>query len=124
MYQLSKEVTFDAAHYIPGHKGKCAALHGHRWEVEVDLRVENLPEDGMVADFGIIKKIIHEFDHTNLNNILPFSNNAFPPTAENIARHLSDLMLECWPARFDFVSVSVTESEGSTVTYIPPSMDL
>ena len=124
MYQLTKEVTFDAAHCIPGHKGKCAMMHGHRWEVEVDLRVEKLPEDGMVADFGIIKELIHKLDHTYLNNSLPFSNEDCPPTAENIARYISDLVLERWPGRFEFVAVSVTESPGSTVTYVSPSMDL
>jgi 6-pyruvoyltetrahydropterin/6-carboxytetrahydropterin synthase len=81
---------FDAAHFLPGYNGPCSRLHGHRWEVEIEVfgMVDN--ETGMIMDFKEIKE--------NLKKILPdhlFLNEHWPdiiPTAENIARKLfSDL---------------------------------
>ena len=62
MFILTKQVKIDAAHFLPEHKGKCKDLHGHTWEVEVELRMEHLEaEDGMVADFGELKKLVEQF---------------------------------------------------------------
>ncbi len=33
--RLQYRFHFDAAHQLPNYSGKCANLHGHRWEVEV-----------------------------------------------------------------------------------------
>ena len=35
MFEVVKEVTFDAAHYIPNYDGPCGRMHGHRWKVIV-----------------------------------------------------------------------------------------
>ena len=35
---IGKTFTFEAAHWLPGHTGKCNALHGHTWTVEVELK--------------------------------------------------------------------------------------
>ena len=31
MYKLKTESSFDAAHFVTDHHGKCENLHGHRW---------------------------------------------------------------------------------------------
>ena len=65
------EITFAAAHYIPGH-GKCGGIHGHTYFVRdlvVSARARSGPwyritTDGMLLDFGIIKKYFEEeWDH-------------------------------------------------------------
>ncbi len=35
---LTKTFHFEAAHHLPGHRGKCARLHGHSYRLEVTLR--------------------------------------------------------------------------------------
>ena len=61
------EITFSAAHYIPGHK-KCGGIHGHTYYVR-DLTIElpvndTLDEMGMSIDFGRIKEYFKQsWDH-------------------------------------------------------------
>lgn len=77
--------TFDAAHFLPGHPGKCARMHGHTYRVEftVERRGGVDPETGMVLDFGdldaIAQQVLSRFDHHLLNDSFD------RPTAEVIA---------------------------------------
>lgn len=72
--------TFSAAHSIPGHR-KCGKVHGHNFEVSVE--VEGELRNGMVMDFFDLKKMLREIleklDHTFINEIIT------NPTSENIA---------------------------------------
>lgn len=82
----TKRATFDAAHFLPGHPGKCARFHGHTYTVEVTVRREDGRHDletGMVADFGdlseLLRGILAGYDHGVLNDSLA------NPTAEVLA---------------------------------------
>lgn len=63
-----KEITFDAAHYIPGYRGKCAGIHGHTYYIR-DLSisfafVDTLSKRGIAIDFKKIKGYFDdEWDH-------------------------------------------------------------
>ena len=48
---VSKRVSFDAAHFLPGYVGKCSQMHGHHWIVELAVAGEVNLETGMVIDF-------------------------------------------------------------------------
>lgn len=85
---VTKIVTFDAAHSLPLHEGKCRGLHGHTYRLEVTagggLQCEG-PAAGMVVDFAAMQEIIDQvvtgpLDHTYLNEVLDVV-----PTAEAIA---------------------------------------
>jgi len=75
-YRIGKLYTFDAAHQLSSHKGKCANLHGHTYTVEVivesDVLCPSGSSEGMVLDYGdmdaVIKPIIEEMDHAFLTN--------------------------------------------------------
>ncbi len=58
------EITFSAAHYIPGHK-TCSGIHGHTYFVRnLEIEVETIDDIGMSVDFGIIKKYFKDWwDH-------------------------------------------------------------
>lgn len=83
--KIGLSMEFDAAHHLPLHKGRCSQIHGHTYKVEVVLQ-GSVGEDGMVMDFydlkRVVKKVIDELDHTNLNSVLE------NPTAETIASHI------------------------------------
>lgn len=108
--RIGKRFTFEAAHQLPWHDGKCHNLHGHSYVLEVvveggvvgdgidgkgkpdsySLTGEPIyrPDTGMVADFSLISQIvkpyIEEFlDHKNLNDLME------NPTAENILSYLA-----------------------------------
>lgn len=56
-----KELTFSAAHYLPGHS-KCGCIHGHTYFVR-DLVIEYDNKKGFL-DIGDIKAVVLNFDHT------------------------------------------------------------
>lgn len=80
---ITKVFTFDAAHQLPWHQGKCRNLHGHTYKLEVTVRGP-INEDGVVADFADVgttvkETLIKKYDHQYLND--HFDN----PTAELLA---------------------------------------
>lgn len=63
--RVCKIFTFDSAHQLIGHKGKCANVHGHTYKLEVVIYGPiqgpgNPTEEGFVIDFGDLKKIVKE----------------------------------------------------------------
>ena len=71
MYRLRTESTFDSAHFLFGHKGKCRNIHGHTWRAVAEVCAEELRTDssdrGMVVDFADLKAdlkaLCDELDH-------------------------------------------------------------
>lgn len=90
MFQVSVQAHFDAAHFIRNYDGKCANLHGHRWNVEVCIEGQELDNLGMLIDFSKVKRavklIINELDHRLLNDLPSFGDQGVNPTAENVAK--------------------------------------
>lgn len=73
--QISKDFgTFDAAHQLPLHDGKCANLHGHTYRVEATfsglIETGANPQQGMVVDFGVVKDIYKRRVETRLDHSL------------------------------------------------------
>ena len=63
--EITRRLEFDAGHRIPHHGGHCRHIHGHRYVIEVTvlgdvLNHQGHSDDGMVLDFGDIKKITNE----------------------------------------------------------------
>jgi 6-pyruvoyltetrahydropterin/6-carboxytetrahydropterin synthase len=108
MYTLIVRASFEAAHCIPGHTGKCARLHGHSYRVEAEFRGSELDDLGMVHDFTHLRDALRRIlpDHTYLNDLMDQ-----PTTAENIARWLFD-QLQAIPLPVSAVTVWETEHYG------------
>lgn len=54
---LYNRINFSAAHFIPSIE-KCSRLHGHDYAVSIEIEGE--PIDGILIDYGIVKKAIRE----------------------------------------------------------------
>ena len=122
MYQVSVEQHFDAAHFLRGYRGKCEAVHGHRFRVVVRVRAHGVDKLGMAYDFAELKKhlgnILSRLDHTCLNDLAPFDR--INPSSENIAATIYDelhTMLAGTPV--SLACVEVWESPQSGVAYSP-----
>lgn len=109
----TKEITFDAAHRLSFHRGKCYNLHGHTYKLCLTLACEALEKD-MVLDFYEIKKIlngvIERYDHTTMlyegdeKNRKLFDTMSklglrvlllpYEPTVENMAKHFMKFLQE------------------------------
>jgi 6-pyruvoyltetrahydropterin/6-carboxytetrahydropterin synthase len=84
MYSITKEFTFDSAHYLRNYAGKCANMHGHTYRVIVTIEGDRLDPLGMLVDFSTVKGLVtHPFDHLLLNEVEPFTE--INPTAEHMA---------------------------------------
>jgi len=122
--RLTSKFEIDSSHYLRNYDGKCSELHGHRWVVEVtvesitDNADESLDNTGMLLDFGVIKSIISEYDHENLNDMPEFVD--INPTAENLAIVLAEaltyeIVMRGIPAKV--ISVKVWETPTNSVEF-------
>lgn len=76
--RITKEFSFEMAHALKHYSGKCENIHGHTYHLSVTVKgpvvtVADAPNDGMVMDFGDLKKIVQErildvFDHALVLN--------------------------------------------------------
>jgi len=112
---VSVTSTFDAAHHLPGYKGKCRNVHGHTYTVRLSVYGQLNQKSGMVYDMSYLKTLLNSlletYDHHNLNDFIK------NPTAENIAYALlrriqqnlvgdGSLQLRVWETPDCFVEVS------------------
>ncbi len=44
MFKIAKEFSFDMAHMLDGHDGKCQNLHGHTYKLQVEVAGELFQE--------------------------------------------------------------------------------
>lgn len=116
MYSLKTEHSFDSAHFLSGYKGKCSNIHGHRWQVVIEIMNDEVEKEGqtrgMIVDFGTLKEDVRcevdYFDHSLiiergtlkektmealLDEGFKIINVDFRPTAENFAKYFYDKFL-------------------------------
>ncbi len=101
---------FQAAHFLMEYKGKCEKIHGHTFQVEVAIEIQELDSAGLGIDFTVIKQKLTAAlpDHTLLNEVYDFN-----PSAENLARRLFIELKKSFPVK----EVTVWESEDAAATY-------
>ncbi|QIM62637.1 6-carboxytetrahydropterin synthase QueD [Pasteurellaceae bacterium Orientalotternb1] len=116
MFKIAKEFSFDMAHMLDGHDGKCKNLHGHTYTLQVEIAGElhtSGAKSGMVMDYSDLKTIVKthildKMDHAfiydstserecqvaNLLNSLNSKTFAIPArtTAEQMAKYMFDTL--------------------------------
>jgi 6-pyruvoyltetrahydropterin/6-carboxytetrahydropterin synthase len=118
MIRVCKIMEFEAAHFIPGHKGKCKDLHGHSYKLEVVVQGEPDIENHITMDFSDLKDIMKEivddwFDHKMLNDKFIFS------TAEYLVGFIGAAVAVKLPKGVLLCSVKLWETSTSWAEYIP-----
>jgi len=137
MYILKAEHSFDSAHFLSGYVGKCSNIHGHRWNVYVEVQSETLIRggqlDGMVIDFGDlktdVKSMVDSYDHAlivqkgsmrelTLNCIKQDGFKVievnFRPTAENFSAFFFKLMKD---KGYNVKTTTVYETPTNSASY-------
>lgn len=109
MFAVTREFHFCYGHRLLNYNGKCAHPHGHNGRVEITLESETLDERGMVFDFGELKALVNDWLDENLDHKMvlaeedplvpvlaemdePMFLMKCPPTAENFAKLIFDLV--------------------------------
>ncbi len=82
--------TFEAAHRLAWHPGRCRNLHGHSYRLDVSVEGP-LDDNGVVLDFDTLQavvrsQVIDAWDHHDLNEVLD------NPTAELLAHRAWELL--------------------------------
>ncbi|MBO9997956.1 MAG: 6-carboxytetrahydropterin synthase [Cyanobacteria bacterium SID2] len=103
--------------------GKCAHPHGHghNYHVEVTVKGEIDRRTGMLVDLGQLMQLIDDrvaepFDHTFLNEDIPYFKNVVP-TNENFAIYIRDLLQDpIHELGAELHQVKLIESPGNTCT--------
>lgn len=124
MFEVKVRNHFSAAHRILEHKGKCANLHGHNWNVEVTVRSETLDRIGMSIDFSdvksALKSVLEPLDHVYLNELPQFSTVEKNPTAEMVAKYIFDELkgrLRDMAPHATLYQVELYETDTCSATY-------
>lgn len=139
MLKVAKEFSFDMAHLLDGHDGKCQNLHGHTYKLQVIVSGEtedNGAKKGMVIDFADLQRAVNELiispmDHafiydqssereTKIAQLLQQLNSktfALPvrSTAENLAQFIFQRLKE--NVGFHLHSVRLWETPTSFAEY-------
>ena len=120
MHRIKIISHFSGAHSLRHYKGKCEALHGHNWKVEVVVAAANLNAAGMVMDFSELKKItkdiLGDLDHKHLNELDYFKKHN--PSSEQICRYIFDRLEATITAKNCILyEVRVWETENSCAAY-------
>ncbi|NCC23739.1 MAG: 6-carboxytetrahydropterin synthase QueD [Deltaproteobacteria bacterium] len=120
-WTLTVAGEFSASHQLRHYEGKCEALHGHNFGVEVAVSGTRLnPKTGILLDFKTLKAMLGEvlslLDHRHLNELPEFTE--INPSSETLARFIYEALaskVQGLAVRLEYVSVS--EKAGSTATF-------
>ncbi|MCT4203594.1 6-carboxytetrahydropterin synthase [Elizabethkingia anophelis] len=138
MIRITKIFTFETAHVLYNYDGKCKNMHGHSYKLFVTVKgkpVNDLgnPKNGMVVDFGDIKKIVNEevvdiWDHAvlinansphkELGNELEGRGHkviycSFQPTCENMLYEIAAKVQAKLPSDISLAYLKLHETENS-----------
>ena len=110
---VARDFTFEAAHHLPDHPGKCRNVHGHSYRLRVVCDAPVDPTTGLAIDFAEVKRIVNEhvldqLDHADLNAIFPI------PSAELIAIWIWDRLQQ---AGLPMAEVHLGETALCSVIY-------
>jgi 6-pyruvoyltetrahydropterin/6-carboxytetrahydropterin synthase len=123
MFEVTIEESFAAGHALRNYRGKCENVHGHNYRCHVTIEGRQLDEIGLLVDFVALKKVVHtvldRMDHQWLNDLPPFD--AINPSAENMAKHIYDQVVEGLKDKLEVRvgSVRLWETDLASATYRP-----
>lgn len=130
------------AHALMGYDGPCRNVHGHSYELKVTVKGRpvaeaNHPKQGMVMDFGDLKRIVRSeivevFDHALvLNNQMPQHLTAklsesfekiillgYQPTSELMVIDFAKRIKAQLPGNLELVSVLLRETATSYAEWL------
>lgn len=133
--RVTKQFHFEMAHALLDYDGPCKNIHGHSYQLNVTVKGKvktntSDSDEGMVVDFGVIKKIVKDmvvdvFDHALVLNEkakIDVSNFEFmnklirvpyQPTCENMLIHFAKTIQDHLPNHIKLHSLFLRETNTS-----------
>ncbi len=133
--RVTKQFHFEMAHALLNYDGPCKNIHGHSYQLNVTVKGKvktntNDSDEGMVVDFGVIKKVVKDlvvdvYDHALVLNEkanidvsqFQFMNKLirvpYQPTCENMLVHFASLLKHKLPKDIILHSLFLRETNTS-----------
>jgi len=140
--RITKEFHFEMAHALWNYDGKCKNIHGHSYKLFVTVKGEpiediNNPKNGMVMDFGDLKKIVNnhiidKHDHAiAINKNTPHAKlfesehsfdlieyKDYQPTCEKMVEDFVEIIKKELPKNVELVSIKLYETATSFAEWL------
>jgi len=141
--KITKQFSFEMAHALRNYDGLCRNIHGHSYKMDITLagqplHDENSPKNGMVMDFGDLKRLVNEeiislLDHALVLNAKTDSQLVdalkqhyekivtveFQPTTENLLGYIAGKLQKRLPETVALACVRLRETDTSYAEWIP-----
>ena len=135
--KITKQFSFEMAHALRNYDGLCRNIHGHSYKMDITLsgqplHDDNSPKNGMVMDFGDLKKLVNEevislLDHALVLNAKTDSELIdtlkqhyekiviveYQPTTENLLDFIATKIKKRLPENVKLCCVRLRETETS-----------
>ena len=135
--KITKQFSFEMAHALRNYDGLCRNIHGHSYKMDITLagqplHDESSPKNGMVMDFGDLKRLVNEeiislLDHalvlnaktdTQLIEVLKQNYEKivtveFQPTTENLLNFIAEKIKTKLPGGLKLTCVRLRETDTS-----------
>ena len=135
--KITKQFSFEMAHALRNYDGLCRNIHGHSYKMDITLagkplQDESSPKNGMVMDFGDLKRLVNEeiislLDHALVLNaktdnqlIEVLKQNyekivtvEFQPTTENLLNFIAEKIQARLPNAVKLNCVRLRETDTS-----------
>lgn len=141
--KITKQFSFEMAHALRNYDGLCRNIHGHSYKMDITLagqplHDESSPKNGMVMDFGDLKRLVNEevislLDHalvlnakTDAQLVEVLKQNYekivivdFQPTTENLLNFIAGKIQSRLPNDVKLSCVRLRETDTSYAEWIP-----
>ena len=135
--KITKQFSFEMAHALRNYDGLCRNIHGHSYKMDITLagqplHDESSPKNGMVMDFGDLKRLVNEevislLDHalvlnakTDAQLVEVLKQNYekivivdFQPTTENLLNFIAEKIQSRLPNNLKLNCVRLRETDTS-----------
>jgi 6-pyruvoyltetrahydropterin/6-carboxytetrahydropterin synthase len=134
--RVTRQFDFEMAHALQHYDGPCRNLHGHSYRLFVTVAGEPLnegrnPKNGMVIDFGDLKRMVKDMIVNDLDHAVMISHEvpldqlkdidmlkklhvvAYQPTCENMVIDFAERIKSLLPPGIELISVRLHETATS-----------
>ena len=135
--KITKQFSFEMAHALCNYDGLCRNIHGHSYKMDITLagqplHDESSPKNGMVMDFGDLKRLVNEEIISLLDHALVLSHQTdeklievlkqnfekivvveFQPTTENLLNFIAGKLKAKLPNSVSLTCVRLRETDTS-----------
>ncbi len=135
--RITKQFNFEMAHALQNYDGPCKNIHGHSYELFVTvigtpINDINHPKNGMLIDFGDLKKLVKTLIIDKVDHALIFNKSIdkevfnlfkkqfdniflvdYQPTSENMLVDFAEILTQALPKNIKLHSLKLRETHTS-----------